>query len=558
MLLIVSDSMKSLWFMLYNIVSITAHRQLKSSSTFCQVNGFFFVMGIEAADAALFLIALHSTICIFWPNRASGENGLYPYRHGAYAFFALWPILMASLAFVTGTSAYVNTGQFCYLPTRPWWYRTVLSWIPRCVNLLLILLMYGSSYFHIRGMIKRYSRRNSKVSTECPRSTVFSTSPLTAHDLIPLSSSGSIRSSTRVPSMKKVHKERTRCRPTEQLRERESSRVGLDNLYTTTRMRGIWSWIGFKSATSALLKSIPPSGGVSPCNGTAISGTADVESFAETVQMCKAPMFTELPELAILERKFPTNTSASTKPATSRGHPSLGFYHRPLAHDVEVEGYFTDLVHSDRDRAHTDSQIHIKEILQEGPLQNSDNVLDRSYPLLVLDQAIYELGGVSRARERLRRQLRYLFLYPSVYVCIWVFPFLNDLSIFIRSLQKHPPYWLTLCSLISLSIQGLVDSLVFCAREKPWRHLRDGFWRSLGLDVLETWKFALRKDSGRTREEMFSDSQRARSRREEELELESEFRGSPEGKRPPTAGGKNWWDAEVDGYHQRRGTETGP
>lgn len=543
--------MKSLWFVLYDLISIAAHKELKSVSVFCQVNGFFFAVGIEAADAAVFLIALHSTVYIFWPNGAGGGSGLYPYRRGAYAFFALWPILMASLAFVTGTSAYVNTGQNCYLSMKPWWYRTALSWIPRYVNLLLILLMYGSSYLYIRVMLNRYSRRNSEIPVGRPDRIVPPTPPLMAHNLIATSPAGSMRSSSSPQPVIQIPNT-TPSRPSEHLKARESVRGKLDMFYSGTRLKGNWSWAGFEPASSAAHTPDPSSAGVSPFGGIAFPAAPTIEPVQETAKISQASVPVEIPKLAFLKRNCPTNTPSSTKSSTGRGRPSPSFLYCLQAHHARVEDYFTDSANVVLGRAHTGSKVHIKKVLEEGPALILDADSGKSSPLISLDQATFESGGISRSRERLRRQLRYLFIYPAVYACIWIFPFLNDLSIFNQSLRRHPPYWLALCSLISLSIQGLVDSLVFCAREKPWRHLRGGFWQSLGLDFFKDWKFTLRKDSGRTREEMFNDSQRARSRRDEELELENECRGSSGGRRLPTAGSRNWWDADFEGSGQQR------
>jgi hypothetical protein len=48
MLLIQSDMFKALWFMIYPIV-VFIRGPVPSSSTFCQVNGFFLALGIEAS-----------------------------------------------------------------------------------------------------------------------------------------------------------------------------------------------------------------------------------------------------------------------------------------------------------------------------------------------------------------------------------------------------------------------------------------------------------------------------------------------------------------------------
>lgn len=561
--------MKSLWYVLYDIMTIAAPKQLKSSSVFCQVNGFFFAMGIEAADAAVFLIALHSTICIFWSNRAGGDSGLYPYRRGAYAFFALWPVLMASLAFVTGTSAYANTGHNCYLPTKPWWYRTALSWIPRYINLLLILLMYGSSYLYIRVLMNRYSRRNSKIPAGNPIRIVPPTPPLMAHNLIPPSPAGSITGSTPSPPPPVVTTNHTReddtTTPTEHLKTRETFRQELDLLSPVTRIKKYWGWAGFGEASGAACTPDPSSAGVSPFGGMAppVGATTAIklveEAAEETGQASVPPVFIEIPKSALVKKRQ-HDSVVNTPSSTKSSH-----------HHAGVQDYFTggSSANAAVGRAahhHTiaaSSQVHIRKVLQEGPLcppgtADSDK---SSPPLLALDQATFESGGIWRSRERLRRQLRYLFVYPAVYACIWIFPFVNDLSIFDpSSFSSSPqddepsrppprPYWLVLCSLVSLSTQGLADSLVFCAREKPWRHLRGGgFWHNLGLDVLRGWRswtFTLRKDSGRTREEMFNDSRRARSRREEEeeLELENEVsRGGCVAGAGRGGGGRHWWD----------------
>lgn len=544
--------MKSLWFVLYDIMSIAARRQLKSSSAFCQANGFFFAMGIEAADAAVFLIALHSTVYIFWPHRAGGNSGLYPYRRGAYAFFVLWPISMASLAFVSGTSAYVNTGQYCYLPMKPWWYRTALSWIPRYINLVLILLMYGSSYMYIRVMMRRYSRRDSEIPVGLRTRMTPPTPTLMFHELFPLSLAGSLRSSSRTPSTIRTQKEGSISRPTQQLKTCEPFRGTLDMLYPGTRMEGYQSWAGFESAHSPSHITGPSSAGVTPCGGTAFPGRAAIEPFAEPAHVGEASISVQQPKLALLDRQLPAEMPSSTQSSTAIERSSTKRHHRLLAE--HVDDYFNGAAYSGRGREYTGSQVDIQRVLREGPVCLSGMESEKSSSILALDQATFESGGISTSRERLRRQLRYLFVYPAVYLCIWVFPFANDLAIFDQSMQKHPSYWLILCSLISLSIQGLADSLVFFAREKPWRHLRGGFWESLGLDFVKNLKFSLRKDSGRTREEMFNDSQRARFRREEELELENETRDSPEGRRSPAAGDKHWWDADFEGPLSRRST----
>lgn len=562
MLLIVSDVMKSLWFLLYDIVSILGHHSLESTDAFCQISGFFISMGIEAADAAVFLMALHSTVYIFWPNRTGGESGLYPYRHMAYSFYILWPVLMASLAFVKGVPAYVNTGQSCYLPTMPWWYRTTLSWIPRYLILLIILIMYGSSYTYVRIMMRRYSRRNSETPLRRVDRLVPQTPPLDCHGLTGCTPDSSLRSSSRIPSGGAPHKP-LECSPlqvTEPSKSRPSFRRGLDGLYPGIRMKGTWAWTGFESAAS-IAPGHDSSPGVSPMGIGSPSTVADEPIIRETAE---AETILQPPKTAFFKHNNPADpTASSTRVSTLRGRTSPDFYRRAVENtaanssqdlwvsrlDLGGTGTLPDAL--GRNRLLTGSQVHLIAMLRQGPVRMEEDHDSASAvsPIVALDQEAFESGGISRSRGRIRRQLRLLFIYPAAYACVWIFPFVSDVSKFNSALGQHNPFWMLVVSLISLCVQGLCDTILFCSREKPWRHMRGGFWETFGLDFLKGWKweFSMRKNSGRTREEMFNDGQHARSRREEELGRENEYRGSPGGRMLPTAGGLDWWDVEEGG-----------
>jgi G protein-coupled receptor GPR1 len=56
MLLIQSDMFKALWFMVYPIVTFV-NGPVPSQSTFCQVNGFFLALGIEASGTTYIVFA---------------------------------------------------------------------------------------------------------------------------------------------------------------------------------------------------------------------------------------------------------------------------------------------------------------------------------------------------------------------------------------------------------------------------------------------------------------------------------------------------------------------
>lgn len=608
-LLIVSDFVKSLWSVIYGIVSIYGHWQPDSAGSLCQICGFFYAMGMEAADSAVFLIALHSAVSIFWPNRAGGENGIYPFRRWAYGFFGLWPILMASLAFVRKTPAYVNTGQSCYLPTTPWWSRSTLSWIPRYVVLLIILIMYAASYAYVRIIMRQYSQRSSEMPLGRPGGLVPITPPIHYHGLLPADpdppeasvkqSSIRTRYSSVRPSLTRVlsgGRVRQSISPSlqaeEPLRHWESVKLKFDRLHPGTRMKGTWAWAGFESQTSLQEPESVMSPAVSPLGSQAQGNTVptpmptalEQESAREVVRNLddsdtplrhhKLDFFTRSKVPTIYPVGKP-QCSSSTTPKRGRSAPS--FYRRAIANkatDKTEKDIYNDcsslsLAHiaqqTEKDgptastalvpssRLSASSQVHIVAMLRQGPLRlaalDSIHSSGNESPVVVaLDRAIFESGGIRRSRDRIRRQLKLLFIYPAVYACVWIFPFASDVTKFKAPVnQQHGPLWMLVLSLVSLSVQGLCDTIVFCSRERPWEHMRGGFWKSFALDFLKGWKFTGRKDSGRTREEMFNEGARARNRRDEERDRETEFGKSPGGRMPATGGAVDWWDVEEGG-----------
>lgn len=156
---------------------------------------------------------------------------------------------------------------------------------------------------------------------------------------------------------------------------------------------------------------------------------------------------------------------------------------------------------------------------------------------------------MTRNRFKVRRQLRSLFVYPLVYIIIWVFPFVSHVLGFDDAVRMGDPMWLLVLGIISLSIQGTVDCALFAAREKPWRHAAPGvgmgFWDGLGHKLTLTRDGA--QASGRTREEMMVDGRLARERRGEEVVVERTLKSSaiPGAEKKPT---RHWWDVEEQGW----------
>ena len=78
---------------------------------------------------------------------------------------------------------------------------------------------------------------------------------------------------------------------------------------------------------------------------------------------------------------------------------------------------------------------------------------------------------LKKTRMAIRKQLRYLFIYPLVYIIVWSLPFANHALNYNNYYISHPVYWLSLVSTIMLSLQAGVDSIMFSCSEKPWRRV---------------------------------------------------------------------------------------
>lgn len=71
--------------------------------------------------------------------------------------------------------------------------------------------------------------------------------------------------------------------------------------------------------------------------------------------------------------------------------------------------------------------------------------------------------------RRIRKHLRYMFVYPVVYLVFWIIPFISHCYGYT---QTRSPFPVTALSLASLTLQCAADCVVFAIREKPWRHTK--------------------------------------------------------------------------------------
>lgn len=504
MLLLQSDMLKAIWFMIFPIVELF-HGITPSDSTFCQVSGFFLTVGTEACDVAVVLIALHTALFIFLKG-----SGLYPYRRWAYAAFIGLPLMLASVAFVN-TPAFANSGEFCYLPSDPNWARQSLSWIPRYVIFVTLIFTYAFVYGYVAILMKKYgalagTRRGSRALTMRPRTGSVPPLPrISTHGLISARSSRhpSAASSSRQNSV-------------------------FSTFLVGTRSRRA-------SLTSAILISAPKKPGPTVKWNMPQFGLDAANSF--NTEESNIVLDTTVHTLAAQGEEAspvsPTNPHALEQSSATSDSPvpdpqadtipvapavCRSFWHRSFA------------VAMRQSRAH--SVAHILTILRRGPRTSSSYTTSSVF----LSPTALAATGMVEMRENIRRQTRYLFIYPLVYMVVWLAPFASHLM---GGDNEGAPFGVLLASLLSLCIQGTADAIIFSLREKPWNQsLPDAKVPQLCFWDLDREHDQRTPNIGRTRQEMLIDSEIAKRRLDEEL---AEKRMERLALHRPAA---NWWDFE--------------
>ncbi|KAK1566416.1 G protein-coupled glucose receptor regulating Gpa2-domain-containing protein [Colletotrichum navitas] len=428
MLLMSSDMLKSLWFIIFPIVDFKTS-SVASGSSFCQASGFFLAVGIEASDIAVVLIALHTAIYIFRPRQSGRQSGLYPHRRLAFSVFALFPLLMASLAFVN-SPGYVNNGEYCYLPIRPEWPRLVLSWVPRYLILLTIVALYAYIYIYVTLRIRRFGRLSAMrraSATQVPDDGHWAHIP--SVPATPISRRGS------ETSMEGSEQRRNSSEATTMTAEIE---------LLHSRQKITWNW---------------------PAYGTDGDGqipVSDVVLSPRALEPSTSPRCPTFEPISPPPQSYIRRDTADMSPPTPhyQRQASLTTYWQPPS--------------SPNTSARAKSLANIWSILRRGTTIESDPEHNAT-PFLF--HPAMDGTGMTKTRDKIRRQLRLLFVYPLVYILIWAVPFVAHVMRWDNP-EDAGPFAVVLLSLVSLSIQGLVNACLFCAVEKPWIDRRARYRRA--------------------------------------------------------------------------------
>ena len=393
--LIISDTLKAIWYFMFPMV-VFSRGPVNSTSNFCQASGYLLAFAIEASDMAIFIIALHATLCILRPNNTAGEGGLYRYRNWIYPLWLGPPFLAASLAFVNSTHGYTTAGTFCYLPKRPFWYRLALAWVPRYMIISLILIMYIWIYVYVHVKFRGFDNlrgTDSSYDSELKRKSGFSTKTKMVERRGTEQSEHTIRSSVFMSFD---------WQPQYQTSE-------------TPQQLEPWDHMNFITARPLETPLSVHDAEQGPADTTARGSDWSCQTHIAPVDANGQAAKGEAPQ--------PRRLNCSDEPATIAAQHKNG-----------------------------------------GGAQGAPNTTS-------LKGAAEFADPLRRTRIAIRKQLRYLFIYPLVYIIMWSFPFASHALSYNDYYVQHPVFWLSIIQTVMVALQAGADSIMFSCSEKPWRRV---------------------------------------------------------------------------------------
>ncbi|KAK3715011.1 G protein-coupled receptor gpr1 [Vermiconidia calcicola] len=428
LLLILGGSWKTLWFVVFSLVTFT-QGAVKTEDKFCQASGYMSHVGFELCDFAVLFMSVHMYLQIFPPQQSwlgLGHDGLYRIRHWVMAAWLLIPTLSGALAFANPRPAFMAQGGFCNLPLRPIYYRLALFWIPRYLIWIYVIFVTVSIYRYVGSEFKVFAQEKHS-------STMRSLS-----DEGGASFAEEKRHSRQLTSfnLEQGNESEEDCAPDDMssiCRTKSTERALSEAIKTfstakATRRQSMPTWSAGYSHTE-------PSPFVSTSKSTPASRRGSHQVANGTIADDFAPASHEGHRASI-------NSLASMRSMRSSTAGSLENALGALPPIVEGEPVANEKV---RATSHSASR------------------------------------AIRQRRRVIQRQTRLLFIYPCVYMLLWIVPFAVNIMNYTDYFAQHPNFPLRVVSLTCMMSMTFVDVVIFCWRERPWRHIpgSDGsFWGS--------------------------------------------------------------------------------
>lgn len=167
--------------------------------------------------------------------------------------------------------------------------------------------------------------------------------------------------------------------------------------------------------------------------------------------------------------------------------------------------------------------------------------------------------SIMAQHHRMKRQLRYMFVYPAVYIISWIPTFVSHIVKTNPSYYNDPSYALSAVIIIFSCSQATMDCVLFSIIEKPWRHIPGSSGTFFGsfncLAIRRRRKRGDRDDPADVRERLARDLAYA-ARLDNAAPLDSSER--PRQRRRISGRGRRyWWEVyEDDPSLSRAGRES--
>jgi len=384
------------------------------------------------------MIAIHTASFIFSPATSLGQGGLYRYRCYAYILWVVFPLVMASLPFVNPKGAFISQGGFCYIQVRPFWYRLVLSWIPRYLIFFSIICIYIVIYIYVHFQFRGFMADNAHSHKS--RGTWLQEGKKQQDDTIDL-----------------VHRRDQRSPPPTPKLVRHgllpSSEEGSIGTLESRRQSTISASVhDTYNATHPTIRRPDPIAAPTP----APWGSFILNASTPALQPAK-----EGPQPSGIRSEV-NDRSASTSPDSSHTKDSRSVINflQALKHPSPAQL---------RNRAPTPPPEPLTAVTLVDFLDGPD---------LGPDLANEQLR---KRRQHVQRQLKFLFIYPTVYMLMWMVPFASHCLQYSDYYASHPYFALSSSVTVIIALQCAVDCLLFSSWETPWKYIpgsKGTFWDS--------------------------------------------------------------------------------
>lgn len=138
-------------------------------------------------------------------------------------------------------------------------------------------------------------------------------------------------------------------------------------------------------------------------------------------------------------------------------------------------------------------------------------------------------AALRQRHKAIKKQLRYLFVYPLVYLAMWIPAFVNQCYFYTK--RRDPPFVLNTISICCLPLQCAVDCFIFSQREKPWRQRNEKAGSVQKQTHRRGGSDGLRRMISGTREPAVA---------RDDIQMQTLEGQSGQGRRPE----RNWWDGD--------------